>query len=149
VSDFNSFFQEKMAPHGSQSQVMEEIRYAAAALLVVCAKADFEEHPEEFDAITKLLASAFQLGEHEIGELIGYVEEDTGLKRLEEFTNLVNQYYSLEAKEMLIENLWQVAFADGRLDQFEEQYISRVAFMIDIPQRHVAAIKSGLENGEP
>lgn len=133
-----------MAPHGGRSQVRIEIQYAAAALLVVCAKADFEEHPEESSAITELLATEFGISDKAIEELMSFVDEETGIKRLEEFTNLVNEYYSLEAKEILIENLWRVAFADGRLDQFEEQYISRVAFMIDIPQRHVASIRASL-----
>jgi uncharacterized tellurite resistance protein B-like protein len=137
-----------MSPHDGLhgEKIAQEIRYAAAALLVVCAKADFEELPEEIGAITKLLEETFGLSNEIIEELIEHVSEDTGVKGLDEFTRLVNQYYSEEDKLVLLENLWRVAYADGRIDKFEEQYISRVAFMIDVPQSQVKEMRRNAEN---
>ncbi len=132
-----------MSPHDGLhgENVAQEIRYAAAALLVVCAKADFEEHPEEISAITKLLEETFELEKKIIEELMECVDEETGVRGLDEFTRLVNQHYSEEDKLILVGNLWRVAHADGRVDQFEEQFISRVAFMIDVPQIQVKAMR--------
>ena len=48
------------------------------------------------------------------------------------FTQLVNEHYNYEDKEKLIENLWSVAYADGRLDRYEEQFIRKVAGLIHV-----------------
>jgi uncharacterized tellurite resistance protein B-like protein len=36
-------------------------------------------------------------------------------------------------KIALLESLWRVAFADGRLDKYEEQFIRRIAGLINLP----------------
>ncbi|MCB1647818.1 MAG: TerB family tellurite resistance protein, partial [Pseudomonadales bacterium] len=49
-----------------------------------------------------------------------------------QFTELVNDHYTYEQKCSLVENLWQVAFADGRLDKYEEQFIRKVAGLLHL-----------------
>ena len=104
-----------------ESGECHEVRFAAAALLVVCARADFEEHPEEQSTILDLLENTFDLDEEGLHELLDLVDPDAAVTDLQEFTKLVNQHYSAQDKRVLIENLWRVALADGRIDRFEEQ----------------------------
>ena len=141
--DLKSFFAVNLTPpdghHGERQ--LHEVRYAAAVLLVVCARADFEKHPEEERAIIQLLEETFSL-EHELIEtLLEHIQEEEIVKSLQQITELVNRHYTMEDKHVLIENLWKVTYADGRLDKFEEQFISRVAFMIDVPESRVQACK--------
>lgn len=139
ITDLKSFFAEKLTPPEGQhgDRVSHEVRYAAAALMLVCAKADFVDHPDEQVAIIRLLAETFSLDQQMIDDLIELIDEESAVRSIQTFTSMVNRYYTLDDKKILIENLWQVAFADGRLDAFEEQFVARVAFMIDIPQTEV------------
>ena len=141
LTDIRAFFAENLIPHeGSQGKRQKhEVRYAAAALLVTCAKADFVEDPDEQKLIVELLESKFDIDHDMIVSLMDYADEQTGVKGLQEFTNLVNEHYSADDKQLLVENLWRVAYADGRLDKFEEQFVSRVAFMIDVSADQVQA----------
>lgn len=146
LTDIKAFFAENLiphdGPHGERQQ--HEIRYAAAALLVTCAKADFVEDPDEQRVIVALLEDKFGIDHDLIVSLMEYADEQTGVKGLQEFTNLVNEHYSKEDKNLLVENLWRVAYADGRLDKFEEQFVSRVAFMIDVSPGQVQSLKQAV-----
>ena len=57
IADLTTFFAEKLTPRDGQrgDRISHEVRFAAAALMLVCAKADFEDHPEEQAAIIMLL----------------------------------------------------------------------------------------------
>ncbi len=150
-SDLGNFFAERLTPPepgGPQdSGEQNEVRFAAAALLVVCARADFEEHPEEQSAILRLLGKTFDLSVVEQEELLGLVDANAAVSDLQQLTDLVNQHYSDPDKQVLIENLWRVAYADGRLDRFEEQYIARVAFMIGVTGDDVKAARLRASDG--
>jgi uncharacterized tellurite resistance protein B-like protein len=137
LNNLKEFFAQVSSDVSPEDRKSHEVRLAAAALLVVCGKSDFEAHPEEEDAIVKLLEVTFGLEKSEIRDLMRYADDITGEVGLHEFTRLVNQHYTADDKLVLIDNIWQVAVADGRLDRFEEQYIARVAFLIDISQEQV------------
>lgn len=149
LSDLTSFFTERLTPPDVPvaSGDQHEVRFAAAALLVVCARADFEEHAEEQSTIIRLLETTFDLSAALLDELLALVDPDAAVSDLQEFTGLVNQHYSKEEKLVLIENLWRVAFADGRLDRFEEQYVARVAFMIGIKEDEVKTARLRAADG--
>lgn len=145
LTDLSSFFADRMTPpeiQGSGLGERHEVCFAAAALLIVCARADFEEHPEEQSTIFNLLETTFDLDEESLHELLDLVDPDAAVTGLQEFTNLVNQHYSAQDKRVLIENLWRVALADGRLDRFEEQYIARVAFMTGVSGDEVSSAQA-------
>lgn len=143
LDDLSNFFARKLTPaaghHGERDAF--EVRYAAAALLVVCAKADFRDHPEEERAIIELLEKTFSLDHGLIEELLAVMDEDVIVRGIQQFTSLVNKHYTRADKQVLIENLWQVACADGHLDRFEEQFVNRVAFMIDVTADDVAVAR--------
>lgn len=148
LSDLKDLFAPPIDNSGAEisHRSREEVRYAAAALLIICAKSDFESHPAEQRAIMEALERSFLLKHEVIESLLALADEDTGTRRLQEFTALVNQYYSMDDKMELIENLWRVAFADGRLDQFELHYISRVAFLIRLSPDRIQACREIVES---
>ena len=120
---------------------MYEVRYAAAALLIACAKSDFEEDPDEEEVIVGILRDRFEVGEELLDRLVEFADAHTGAMGLETFTGLVNRHYSEAHKVMLIEDLWRVAFADGRIDKYEDLFIYRVAGMLDIAREQVQSLK--------
>ncbi len=141
--DVEAFFESNLLPqegaYGERS--LYEIRYAAAALLIACAKSDFEEDPDEEDVIVSILKTRFDIDEELLDQLIVFADAQTGTMSLESFTHLVNKHYSDEHKLVLVEDLWRVAFADGRIDRYEDIFINRVAGLINVSTDAVLQVK--------
>ena len=51
---------------------------------------------------------------------------------LHQFTRLVNGRYDYESRKQLVVHLWRVAYADGRIDKFEEHIIRRIAGLLHL-----------------
>ncbi|MEM1113004.1 MAG: TerB family tellurite resistance protein [Pseudomonadota bacterium] len=115
---------------------------AAAALLLETARADFSQDSDEERAMEALLANTLNLGLAEVRELMIKAGErvDQAIS-LYEFTREINDHYSAEEKVDLLHCMWRVAFADGRLDKYEEHLIRRVAELTYVPHRDYIAAK--------
>ncbi len=121
--------------HGRETH-QHALRLATAALLLEVMAADDDDHPAERQAITQSLASRFQLEQHEIDTLI----EQAAQRREQasdyhQFTSLINRHFSAEEKKQLMEQLWQVAYADRQLDSYEEHLIRKIADLLHIPHQ--------------
>lgn len=135
LSKFQQFFQKKLSPSDGQT-TDERINLAAAALLIEVARADLEMDAREQSKITALLQATLQLSEVDIQSLISLAaEESESASSLFEFTTLINEHYSDEQKQVLMEQLWHVAFADDVLDKYEEHLLRRIADLIHLPHR--------------
>ena len=115
----------------SQETLQEKehrLRLAAAALLVETARADFSEDKVEHEELEKLLYESLDLGRREVRELITQAEAQLDeTTSLYDFTRVINDYYLPAQKLELIASMWRVAYADGRLDKYEEYLIRQVA----------------------
>lgn len=143
INDIKRFFTETLLPpEGSDPQEHERgIQHATAALLIELSKSDFEQHTQEEDLIVNTLKEAFDLDQQALDELIEWAEAATAdAHDLYQFTKLVNEHYDVADKVRLLENLWKVAFIDGRIDRYEEQFIRQVAGLLNRP--HSDFIKS-------
>lgn len=130
--DIRKFFHERLMAVDADPEARErEIQYATAALLLEVAKADFEQDELERAVIVAMLRDTFDLDENTLQSLVKMAETATrDATDVYQFTMLVNEHYHYEDKARLIENLWRVAYADGRLDRYEEQFIRKVAGLI-------------------
>ena len=76
-----------------------------------------------------------------VNDLINLAEQQQDLSiSLFEHTHVINQCLSREEKIGLIDCLWEIAFADGRVDHFEENTIRKIADLIYV--EHKDFIKS-------
>lgn len=120
----------------SPEHVEHRLRLAAAALLVETGRADFGDDPRERRATIRLLCEALGLPEVEVEGLVAEAETRAGeATSLFEFTRLINDHYNPQRKVQLIAHMWQVAYADGNLDKYEEALIRQVAELIYVPHR--------------
>jgi uncharacterized tellurite resistance protein B-like protein len=96
------------------------------------------------------------LGEiKKISEKVGKDEKDI-LKLIEtysndsvsfyEFIGDINKHFTKEDKILLISFLWDVAYADSRLDVDEERLIRRIADLIRIKDMDVLKLKDRAKN---
>ena len=115
-----------------------DINLATCALLLELANIDGEFSKEEKDNITVIFKTKYALSEEEIKELIKSSEEE--LKKsidLWQFTNVINQNYSLDEKLKVIDTVWEVAYSDGRLEQHEDYLAHKVATLLRLSHKQL------------
>jgi uncharacterized tellurite resistance protein B-like protein len=113
-----------------------ELHAAAAALLVEAASMDGDFDKNERQSILALIKSHFSLSDAESEVLVEQAAEVVGQSgQLYNFTRVVKDRYDGNQRIQIIEMLWEVAFADGNVDQFESNLISRVAGLLYVSDR--------------
>lgn len=115
---------------------------AAAVLLIAMERADFEKSHEERSVIERSLASHFGLAPGELETLLCRAEEEAGESvSFYDYVQNLNDSFSYEDKCAVLRMLWEVAYADGKLDPFEEQLMRRLADMLYMPHKEYVRIK--------
>lgn len=116
-------------------------KFATAALLIEMTRADFEVQREELDAVADAIRSAFDLDEEETRELVSLAETEMDeATSLHEFTSTLNAQLGPEQRHHVIELLWRVAYADGRLDKYEDHFVRKIADLLYV--RHSEFMKA-------
>jgi len=111
----------------------DDRRWAAASLLVVAARMDEVFDPRERKAISDLLRVRFGLTEAETRELMAAAE--SGVERSQQIfhlTRIVEESFTPAERIDLVEMLWEVIYADGRVDAYEANLMRRIAGLIHV-----------------
>lgn len=110
------------------------LRLATAALLLEMTRVDDEVKIEEREAVMRGVAKAFDLSEDETAELVALAEEEVqNATCYHEFTRLINEGFSREQKILVVELLWEVAFADAELQKYEEHLVRKLSDLLYVP----------------
>ncbi len=121
---------------------------ACAALLVEVARADYADDPRETEATLAAIRRVLEVSETDIAQLLSEanaeVEEGTSVFP---HTSLINEHCSREQKYEILVAMWQVAFADGNLDKYEEHLIRRVAGLIHLDHHEFIQAKIAARDG--
>ena len=111
----------------------QELSVAAAVLFLEMIYADFEAAPEEKQRLKHILSSRFQLSEEQIQSLLEEAQQQrTARQDIWFFTNSIKQNFSREQKLQLLENLWQLIFADNTVDKYEDALIRKITNLIGL-----------------
>lgn len=147
LSRLQDYFREHLAP-GADEDPAHRRHLAAAALLIEVARADFEFGDEEDRTIRAALAGTLDLRAEEIDEILRLaVAESREATSLHQFTHLVNESHSIAEKRALMEDLWRVAYADGRIDKYEEHLLRRLADLLHLRHAEFMRAKHGARDG--
>ncbi|MBE9555544.1 MAG: TerB family tellurite resistance protein [Proteobacteria bacterium] len=134
IRDF-LFRRKGKAPDGEPHD-KAELRLAAAALLVEAAKLDGAFDGMERVRIASLLKDRFGMESADVAELIEAADEETELAGgLYGFTKEVRANFDNDERVSMIEMLWEVAYADGSLHDFESNMLRRVAGLLYVTDR--------------
>jgi uncharacterized tellurite resistance protein B-like protein len=107
------------------------LRVATAVLLVEVARADFIVQPAEKARLRELLERQFSLSTAELAALMEEAEADADrLVSLQHITRLLNEHYDHAMKLRVVEMMWQLVYADGNKDHYEEHLIRQVADLL-------------------
>ena len=101
---------------------------AAAILLLEVSRADFDISEQEKQTILKVLSDHFSLAQEEANAVLQYaLTEHEQYTSAHPFIRLLNEELDQKAKFNLLEGLWRVAYADKKLDKYEEYHIRKIA----------------------
>jgi uncharacterized tellurite resistance protein B-like protein len=96
------------------------------------------DHFEEAEraVIGRLVERRFNLSHSDARRLLAAAEVTASESaELFHFTRIINERLSFEQRVELIEMLWEVAYADGALDEYEDSLLRRVGGLIYVPDR--------------
>jgi len=121
-------------PQSSNFDQEHALRVATATLLVEVSRADFVEQQSELDRMRRLMVQQFRLNEAELDELMFQARESAEkLVSIQHITRLLNQNFDAPMKLRVIEMMWQVIYADGIKDHYEEHLIRQVCELLYVP----------------
>lgn len=114
-----------------QAHTEDQLQLASAALLIEVCRADRKFDDSETETLLAVLKSRFDLSGEKLAELMSLAEQEANdATSLYQFTSLMNENFEYPEKVQLILNMWEVAFADGKIDRYEEHLIRKVADLL-------------------
>ncbi len=117
------------------------LRVATAVLMIEVMRADFRVDSTEQQHLRELLEQEFKLTDEELDALIEQAESDADqLVSLQHYTRMLNEHYDHAMKLRVIEMMWQIVYADGEKDHYEEHLMRQVADLLYIS--HAEFIKA-------
>lgn len=113
-----------------------DYRLAAAALLIHVCMIDGEISPRERRRLETVLKREFNLDDAATAELIeAATAADREAVDLYSFTSLLNRSFDEEGRRRMVEMMWQIVFADGRMNEFEDNIVWRASDLLGISAR--------------
>ncbi|MBN8920371.1 MAG: TerB family tellurite resistance protein [Rhizobiales bacterium] len=113
-----------------------DYRVAATALLVHALNIDGNVTARENAKLHSLLRQRFQLDADATEELIRAATVIEGeAVDLYHFTSLLNRTLDEEGRRRIIEMMWELIYADGRVNEFEDNLVWRVADLLGVSSR--------------
>jgi len=142
IDAIGDFFRARLQVGQDSDGTEDALRLAAVALLYEAAMSDYDLDDEERTAIQELVREQFNLSEGDASALAALarqrVRESTGLHG---FTSLINEHWSEKDRLNLVEQMWRVVYADGRLDDHELHLMRKIQRLLHISQRDFVGAK--------
>ncbi|MFG1418578.1 TerB family tellurite resistance protein [Xanthobacter sp. V0B-10] len=121
---------------------VDDYRLAAAALLVHVITVDGVVADSERAVLKRVLEQRFSLSEAESGALVELaIAKDAEAVDLYAFTSVLNRALDEEGRRRIVEMMFQVAFADGTLTEFEDNVVWRAAELLNVDTRDRVEIR--------
>lgn len=141
LSTIREFFERHIAatPGGRPRHTIE---LATAALLAEVVRIDGQSGDAERAIALRAINEKLGLSPEEAATLLDLASQEVRQATdYFQFTSLVNRHFTQDRKVRMIELMWQVAYADGRLDDHELHLIRRIADLLHVPHHDFIATK--------
>lgn len=133
LARITSFFDNclKLGNAEAETTTTDKLHLACAALLMELTLADQQVDTSEQQKLREILHHTFNLSEEQLNTLWQLAEEEArSATSLFQFTSLINSSYGYSEKLRLLHDMWLVAWADGRIDRYEEHLIRKVTDLL-------------------
>lgn len=119
-----------------------DYRLAAAALLIHAAAIDGNVSDLERDRLHAIIKRRFDLDD---GETDALMAKATAAEQeaidLYHFTSQLNRSLDEPGRLRIVEMMWEIAYADGRVSEFEDNLIWRAADLLGVSARERIALR--------
>jgi uncharacterized tellurite resistance protein B-like protein len=136
LSSLKDLFDSLLAPPRGAGAPAEEhtLQLATAVMLVEVMRADTTFEASERAAVRAALCDKFALAPDEAQQL-AQLAETTAQSSTDffAFTSRINEHFDMAQKLRMVEHMWHVAYADGRLSEHERHVLWRVADLLHVP----------------
>ena len=118
------------------------LELACSVLLCEVMRADQDNSVTEQVKLKQIISQEFSLTDEEVNSIMSIaLELSENATDFYQFTQLINQHYSLEQRINIVKLLWQVAYADGELVSIEEHIIRKIADLLHLRHSEYVATK--------
>ena len=118
------------------------LRLATAVLMIDVARVDHEFDEKEFDRILELVRTHFKLDPEDAAQLVvAATERAEEAVSAYEFTQLLHEHLAEDEKARIVALLWQIAYADGRLDKYEDAFVLKISDLLYVSRGRVMRLK--------
>jgi len=125
-----------------QSDSKARIHLVAGVLLLEAAHVDNECTEEEMELVVATLRDKFNLAEECVTELLESAHrERADAIDLWQFTNHLNQHFSMDDKLAVMEDVWRVIHLDGRLEKHEDHFAHQLANLLRLNHQQLIETK--------
>ena len=122
------------------------IRKATAVLMLDVARADYVFEDSEFERVLELVERHFGLSPEEAVQLVNDAGDDAeDLTSVHQFTELLHEHLGETDKARIVALLWQIAYADGRLDKYEDSLVLKISDLLYVSRARVMRLKHDAE----
>jgi uncharacterized tellurite resistance protein B-like protein len=120
----------------------DDYRLAAAALLVHAAAIDGSISDAARDKLHALIKHCFNLDDATTDELVAAATEaEQKAVDLYHFTARLNRLLDEAGRARMVEMMWQIAYTDGVVSEFEDNLIWRAADLLGVSQGERIALR--------
>lgn len=126
------------------------LRLATAVLMADVARADYDFDEDEFTKLLDLVQLHFGLSAEDATQLANEASEVAeDLVSLHEFTRLLHKNLDEPEKEEVVALLWRIAYADGRLDKYEDSLVLKISDLLYVSRGRVMQLKAEAQAAAP
>jgi uncharacterized tellurite resistance protein B-like protein len=138
LETLRQFIADVVSPSAHENQAFDDTGYrlAATALLIHVISLDGEPSRLEKDKLHSLIETRFGLDPGTADKLIAAATLEEGdAVDLYHFTSVIMRSVNEEGRLRLIEMMWELVYADGRVSEFEENVVWRAADLLGVSSR--------------
>ncbi len=120
----------------------QDLIVAVCALFLEMGRIDDTFTEQEIAHVISILTNKYGLSSEDADALID--EADRELKEsvdLWQFARVINDHYSIDEKEKLIERLWQIVYVDGKMDQYEHYLMNKLSKLLGLSHKQLIDAK--------
>ena len=144
IDIFKRFFsantENSQTPAGPDNE--RDVVLAVCALFLEMGRIDETFTEQEMAQVLSILTNKHGLSSEHAHALID--EADRELREsvdLWQFARVINDQYSNDEKEKLIERLWQIVYVDGQMDKYEHYLMNKLSNLLDLSHKQLIAAK--------
>ena len=131
--NFKSFFEAAKKKEQDDQEYLDEDIYAVLSLLIEASKIDGVINNEELELIKSILVNKFNLDSTKAEKSIKFVIQKSD-EKVEIYSDIRVILNNMDHHERIsvIEMLWKIILADGQIDQYESNLISRICGLLHV-----------------